>query len=164
MKLSIVVFLAIAFFGESQRLGGDAMNHRPGTGGRPASFKYNAGRGGFGTGRPDAEYSVVDCQGVPPQQCGRDGGLSDGVLVCRTHRRDNSTKTMCVDPQEGFEGDTCGCCGEECPTACTERCTDDLGVDGVLIGSRYTSVCVSELESVTMQLKGRHTCVLPASP
>jgi hypothetical protein len=106
---------------------------------------------------PSDELSVVDCseEVKSASRCGLMGD-SEGVFVCRRvgvvplsicspnimESEGRSTSTVL-----GFEGDTCGCCGETCPQTCACECNDGRGVliETFVVRWWHVQVCVPKL-------------------
>ena len=104
-------------------------------------------------------FTTIDC--AEPQLCGLRGNET-GILVCRTFKERYSLHmfALCADEEKGLDGDDCGCCDEACPTECTTPCENEEGL--VLMAyDEYPEKtrCVSPLDSVTNQLRGRLVCV-----
>jgi len=87
---------------------------------------------------PTDRLSVVDCPASTMATSRCNIGNIDGVFVCRRvpaivgevplsvcTPNINATGNATV---LGIDGDTCGCCGEECPDVCPCGCNDGRGV------------------------------------
>lgn len=117
---------------------------------------------GMGMGRGMGGGSPIDPDLLVDSTCADACGLMGddiGVLVCRTIG--DRTFSTCIDTEEGLASDVCGCCEDECPTACT---TSDCGVTGGVLVEKarrngdVRSKCVSPLDSVTMLLRNNTVC------
>ena len=135
------------------------VGDRDGDAGRPAGGRPVGGRpvarpDGFDGSRPAADIAFVDdiCEDTTPVPTCTNTRNGEGVWVCRSRTNPRTGETvsfsMCVPSDRGIEGvDECGCCGGECPAACTCGCIvtgrdgdERLDVDGNPMEGAYITV------------------------
>merc|ERR1712032_1568321 len=96
----------------------------------------------------DCDVDTTPCKGCHE---------TEGFFVCRAfgkgHKhhhemefgdlKEGKEVSMCITAEKGLEGDMCGCCGGECPEACTFACEfegkDGTMHEGVLVDFSYPS-------------------------
>ena len=115
------------------------------------------------------QLSVVDCSQISREnsRCSLIGD-TEGVFVCR--KIGNVPFSVCTPNVMatgnatvlGIEGDTCGCCGEECPQqACPCECNDGRGVmlEAKILRLWQVNRCVSRtLAEYLTPLRSEITC------
>lgn len=130
----------------------------------------------------DFNYTTIECPAPIPCSLPYAGDANaTGIVVCGAFAEEfgiGAGFTMCIDPSEALEGDTCGCCGGTCPEPCTgTTCTlpvyyedeensttttppaaAETGVWLVDTKGGYAQ-CVTTQESAYMQLEGFFTCM-----
>lgn len=137
--------------------------------------------GGFAGETPTVEALV--CDETEQFACGsRRLGDVAGILACRNFSfpEGDKQKVVCVNPDEAFEGDQCGCCEEECPTSCPEVCgdaddgywitpnkpprgrfgdNDGVGEEEVIDPvDAQVVICAPQLKALTAVASGKATC------
>lgn len=141
MKLILALAIALTFSDSAAQRGNNGQirggmmggNNKGGMMGGMMGGMFGGGM--FGGRFDDADFIPVQCDdSVTLEPCGLVGNET-GVMVCRMGRND-STRSVCVDADEGVAGDTCGCCGEACPAPCTVACD---GVEGSTLQQCYVS-------------------------
>lgn len=126
---------------------------------------------GFGE---DFNYTTLECPAPVPCSLPWGGEGATGIVACAGAFADFSGFTMCIDPTEAFEGDTCGCCGGTCPEPCTGtsckvpdwftseetggNTNAETGVWLVDTEGGYAQ-CVTSEQSALMQMDGYFTCM-----
>jgi hypothetical protein len=126
--------------------------------------------------RPNSEHrELLTCQEEEKVECGLFRNRT-GVLACREFGgwfpwSTVSKHTLCLPEDRTKDDDDCGCCEEPCPVSCNCGCDEDVdagygSAPGVYLNYTRTGKlrCVSEADSVTLQLLGVYECATECPP
>jgi hypothetical protein len=118
----------------------------------------------------EPDFSTSSCSISSDPVCAYNREGDEGAWVCRTYYdpwtfNHEEALTLCIDPDEGYDTDECGCCESSCPTLadCVCDCITFDGTTGYLVakteGDGTHERCVNPENALPMIANEHYSCV-----